>query len=175
LKESVIIVTESDRPTGTMDKMAAHLSGTLHRAFSVFVFNSEGQLLLQKRALNKYHSGGLWTNTCCSHPRPGEKTMDAAHRRLKEEMGIDCELSPLFAFSYRHEFKDGLVEHEYDHVFMGVTNQVPRPAPLEVADFKYLDTNQLAQEIKESPEEYTAWIKLCINRVLESQYHLQAL
>src|SRR4051794_281839 len=101
-----------------MEKMEVHRSGTLHRAFSVFIFNGKGQLLLQQRALDKYHSGGLWTNTCCSHPRVGELTPDAAHRRLQEEMGMDCELTELFQFSYRHEFGNGLIENEYDHVFI---------------------------------------------------------
>lgn len=121
-----MIVNTSGQTIGTMDKMAAHKSGTMHRAFSVFIFNSKGQLLLQQRAFDKYHSGGLWTNTCCSHPKLGEFTLDAAHRRLQEEMGMDCELTELFQFSYRHEFENGLIENEYDHVFMGISDEIGR-------------------------------------------------
>src|ERR1700712_632794 len=132
-----MIVNADGQTTGTMDKMAAHRSGTMHRAFSVFIFNSKGQLLLQQRALDKYHSGGLWTNTCCSHPRLGEFNIDAAHRRLREEMGMDCELTELFQFSYRHEFDNGLIENEYDHVFMGINDELPLPNPAEVAGFRY--------------------------------------
>ncbi|ASU36689.1 isopentenyl-diphosphate Delta-isomerase [Mucilaginibacter xinganensis] len=170
MKESVMIVNADGQAWGTMDKMAAHVTGTLHRAFSVFIFNSKGQLLLQQRALDKYHSGGLWTNTCCSHPRLGETTPDAAHRRLKEEMGMDCELTELFQFTYRHEFDNGLIEHEYDHVFIGKSDTLPQPDPAEVAGFKYMDTDLLVLELIERPNEYTAWFKLCLDKVIES-YH----
>ena len=165
-----MIVNASGGTIGTMDKMAAHHSGTLHRAFSVFVFNTSGQLLLQQRALDKYHSGGLWTNTCCSHPRLGEFTLDAAHRRLQEEMGMDCELTELFQFSYRHEFANGLIENEYDHVLMGVSDKLPFPNASEVADFRYMDTDLLLFELVERPDEYTAWFKICLEKVLEIYY-----
>jgi isopentenyl-diphosphate delta-isomerase len=168
LKQSVIIVNAAGQGIGTMDKMAAHRSGTRHRAFSVFIFDSKGQLLLQQRALDKYHSGGLWTNTCCSHPRLGEMTIDAAHRRLKEEMGIESELTELFQFSYYHEFENGLIEHEYDHVFIGTSDQLPEPDPAEVAGFKYMDTSSLVLKLNEQPDLYTAWFKICLDRVLES-------
>jgi isopentenyl-diphosphate delta-isomerase len=167
LKEDVIIVNVNGDAIGTMDKMAAHRSGTLHRAFSVFIFNSKGQLLLQQRALDKYHSGGLWTNTCCSHPRLAEITLDAAHRRLQEEMGLDCELTELFQFSYRHEFENGLIENEYDHVFMGISDELPLPNPSEVAGFRYMDTDLLIFELFEQPHQYTAWFKICLEKVLE--------
>lgn len=167
-----MIVNTSGRTIGTMDKMAAHKSGMLHRAFSVFVFNSKGQLLLQQRAFDKYHSGGLWTNTCCSHPKLGEFTLDAAHRRLQEEMGMDCELTELFQFSYRHEFENGLIENEYDHVFMGISDELPLPNPAEVAGFKYMDTDLLLFELFEQPDQYTAWFKICLEQLLEIYYQI---
>ena len=167
-----MIVNTSGRTIGTMDKMAAHKSGMLHRAYSVFVFNSKGQILLQQRAFDKYHSGGLWTNTCCSHPKLGEFTLDAAHRRLQEEMGMDCELTELFQFSYRHEFENGLIENEYDHVFMGISDELPLPNPAEVAGFKYMDTDLLLFELFEQPDQYTAWFKICLEQLLEIYYQI---
>jgi isopentenyl-diphosphate delta-isomerase len=167
-----MIVNTNGQAIGTMDKMAAHKSGTLHRAFSVFIFNSKGQLLLQQRAFDKYHSGGLWTNTCCSHPRLGEMTPDAAHRRLKEEMGMDCDLIELFQFIYRHEFENGLIENEYDHVFMGISNDLPLPNPAEVAGFRYMDTDLLRFELFEQPDQYTAWFKICLEQLLEIYYQI---
>jgi len=167
-----MIVNTSGQVTGTMDKMAAHISGTLHRAFSVFIFNTKGQLLLQQRAFDKYHSAGLWTNTCCSHPRPGEMTPDAAHRRLQEEMGMDCDLTELFQFSYRHEFENGLIENEYDHVFMGISDKLPLPNPAEVAGFRYMDVDLLIFELFEQPDNYTPWFKICLEKVLEIYYQI---
>jgi len=167
-----MIVNANGQAIGTMDKMAAHRCGVLHRAFSVFIFNAKGQLLLQQRAFDKYHSGGLWTNTCCSHPRPGEFTLDAAHRRLQEEMGMDCKLAELFQFSYRHEFENGLIENEYDHVFMGVSDELPLPDPAEVAGYRYVDTDLLLFELVEQPNEYTAWFKICFEQVLEIYYQI---
>lgn len=165
-----MIVNTGGQAIGTMEKMAAHRSGVLHRAFSVFIFNSKGQLLLQQRALDKYHSGGLWTNTCCSHPRPGEETLSAAIRRLHEEMGMNCPLTELFQFSYRHEFENGLIENEYDHVFIGKSDQLPQPNPGEVAGFRYLDAELLIFELAEQPDLYTPWFKICFEQVLE-RYH----
>jgi isopentenyl-diphosphate delta-isomerase len=165
-----MIVDRNGQTRGTMDKMAAHRCGTLHRAFSVFIFNSKGELLLQQRAFDKYHSGGLWTNTCCSHPRLGEKTLDAAHRRLQEEMGIDCEMTELFQFSYRHEFENGLIENEYDHVFMGISDDIPVPNTDEVAGLKYIEPDLLLTDLVEKPENYTAWFKICLEKVLEIYY-----
>jgi isopentenyl-diphosphate delta-isomerase len=165
-----MLVNAGGQVIGTMDKMAAHRKGALHRAFSVFIFNSNGQLLLQQRALDKYHSGGLWTNTCCSHPKLGEFTLVAAHRRLREEMGMDCELTELFQFTYRHEFGNGLIENEYDHVFMGISDELPSPNPVEVSGFRYMDTDLLLFELFEQPDEYTAWFKICLEKVLERYY-----
>jgi isopentenyl-diphosphate delta-isomerase len=167
LIENIIIVNTSGEAIGTMDKLTAHQTGTLHRAFSVFIFNSKGQLLLQQRAFDKYHSGGLWTNTCCSHPRTGEMTTDAAHRRLQEEMGMNCNLTELFQFSYRHEFENGLIENEYDHVFLGISDDLPVPNTDEVANFRYADIEQLIYDLSENPDLYTAWFKICLEQVLE--------
>lgn len=165
-----MIVDADGQTRGTMEKMAAHRTGTMHRAFSVFIFNSKGQLLLQQRALDKYHSGGLWTNTCCSHPRLGESTPNAARRRLQEEMGMDCELTELFQFSYRHEFENGLIENEYDHVFMGISDELPLPNEAEVAGIRYMDTDLLLFELVKQPDQYTPWFKICLEQVLEKYY-----
>ena len=172
MKETVILVDTDGQAIGIMDKMEAHEKGILHRAFSVFIFNSKGQLLLQQRALNKYHSGGLWTNTCCSHPRQGETINSAAKRRLKEEMRMDSDLAELFQFSYRYEFENGLIEHEYDHVLIGISDQLPEPDPNEVATFAYDDTNLHLLNLIEQPELYTPWFTLCLERVLESYYQM---
>jgi len=161
-----MLVDPAGQMTGTMDKMAAHRLGALHRAFSVFIFNTCGELLLQQRALNKYHSAGQWTNTCCSHPRLGETTKDAAHRRLMEEMGLACDLEEFFHFTYRHEFKNGLIEHEFDHVFIGFSDQVPEPDTAEVAAFKYMEPDLLALELTSRPRDYSVWLSICLDRVL---------
>ncbi|TEW69532.1 isopentenyl-diphosphate Delta-isomerase [Mucilaginibacter phyllosphaerae] len=162
-----MLVNTGGQITGTMDKMAVHRTGALHLAFSIFIFNSKGQLLLQQRAFNKYHSGGLWTNTCCSHPKLGENTTAAAHRRLQEEMGMACQLKEVFNFTYRHEFENGLIEHEFDRVFMGYSDEQPVPNPQEVAACRYIDTATLANDIAAQPEIYTPWLRICIGRVLE--------
>lgn len=162
-----MLVNTSGQTTGTMDKMAVHRAGALHRAFSVFLFNQQGQLLLQQRAFDKYHSGGLWTNTCCSHPGLGEPVTEAAHRRLREEMGMVSELTEVFQFIYRHEFDNGLIEHEYDHVFIGTADDEPIPNPAEVACFRYVDLDSLLSDIASQPEQYTAWLKISLERVLE--------
>ncbi len=125
--EEVILVDENDNELGKEEKLKAHKEGKLHRCFSILIFNSKEELLIQKRAKNKYHSGGLWANTCCSHPKPGEDTEIAAHRRLKEEFGFDCELKQLFNFTYKKTFDNGLTENEFDHVFIGITNSEPIP------------------------------------------------
>ncbi|HWW38645.1 isopentenyl-diphosphate Delta-isomerase [Pedobacter sp.] len=165
--EEVILVDQNDQQTGTMEKMEAHQLGLLHRAFSIFIFNSSGELLLQQRALDKYHSGGKWTNTCCSHPRPGEETIHAAHRRLMEEMGMSCALNYGFSFLYKADFSNALTEHEYDHVFFGASDELPIPNPSEVASFRYLNLEDLAREIKINPEDYTPWLKICFSKVLD--------
>ncbi len=162
--ETVILVDRKDNSTGTEEKMKAHEEGVLHRAFSVLVFNKDGELLIQRRALTKYHSPGMWSNTCCSHPRPGEKTIDAAHRRLKEEMGFDCELKEAFSFVYRAGFGNGLTEHEYDHVFIGRYDGEIRPSPEEVSEYRWISIEQLKEEIRKNPEGYTPWLKIILDK-----------
>jgi isopentenyl-diphosphate delta-isomerase len=160
--EMVILVDENDKPIGTMEKMEAHRKGRLHRAFSVVIYNANGEMLLQKRAGNKYHSPGLWTNTCCSHPQPGEKTEDAAQRRLNEEMGIN--LRPEFShiFLYRTPLEPDLIEHELDHVFIGRFNGEPVINQDEVADWKYADLEWLRADVLKNPEHYTYWFRLML-------------
>jgi isopentenyl-diphosphate delta-isomerase len=158
-EDEVILVDESDRELGTAPKLAAHREGALHRAFSVFLFNSRGETLLQRRADDKYHSGGLWTNTCCSHPRPGEETAAAASRRLREEMGLSTPLLPLFHFTYRAALGGGLWEHEYDHVFIGRADQDPRPDPAEVAAWRWASAEEVAREMQSDPDRFTIWFR----------------
>ena len=162
--EYVVLVDSNDNEIGTMEKNEAHLEGRLHRAVSVFVFNTKTQLLLQQRSHTKYHSGRLWTNTSCSHPRPGEPVLDAAKRRLFVEMGIKCELTVAYSFVYKAVLDNNMTEYEFDHVFIGICDEQPVPNPLEVADWKYIDTSDLATEIKEHPELYTEWFKICIDQ-----------
>jgi len=137
--DQIVLVDKDDREVGKAEKMAVHKKGLLHRAFSVLVFNSKGELLLQQRAKEKYHCGGLWTNTCCSHPRKGETVSQAAHRRLLEEMGVDCELEEIFSFSYRVDFPNGLTENELDHVLIGKSDSRPKPDPKEVEQWKWIN------------------------------------
>jgi len=167
MNESVILVDIKGATTGTMDKLAAHRMGKLHRAFSVFIFNSKGELLLQQRAIGKYHSGGLWSNTCCSHPRLGENTMEAASRRLNEEMGIACGLREVFSFHYFADLENGLAEHEFDHVFFGFTDDLPVLNCNEVNSFAYISIGDLAKEINLNPDSYTEWLKICLDKVVE--------
>lgn len=148
-----------------MPKMAAHETGTLHRAFSVFVFNRAGELLLQQRAKGKYHSPGLWTNTCCSHPRPGEATIVAAQRRLQEEMGMTCALEHSFSRLYRSEMSNGLTEHEYDHVFFGRSDNDPSIRKDEVQHWKYMSLDALRTDLEDNPQLYTSWLKILFNEV----------
>jgi len=162
--EYVILVDAQDRETGTMEKLEAHRQGLLHRAFSVFVFNSQGQLLLQQRALHKYHSAGLWTNTCCSHPRPGESAADAAHRRLREEMGMDCKLHFKDTFIYKTPFENGLTEYELDHVFMGQSNTQPVINPEEVAAFAWETPEQIRGQMAAHPGRYTTWFRIAMEQ-----------
>jgi isopentenyl-diphosphate delta-isomerase len=159
-REEVILVDESDRPLGTAPKLAAHRSGQLHRALSVQLHDRSRRLLLQKRHVGKYHSGGLWTNTCCSHPRPGEATIDAAHRRLREEMGIDCRLSPLFTTSYRAELDHSMIEHELVHVFGGEYDGVVRPDPVEADGYAWLTLEEVEADVARAPERYSVWFRL---------------
>lgn len=159
----VILVDENDRAIGNEEKLRAHMEGRLHRAFSVFVFDSAGRLLLQRRAKDKYHSAGLWSNTACGHPRPGESTEDAARRRLREEMNFTCELRQAFKFLYRAELDNHLVEHEFDHVFIGRYEGDPSPNPSEVDGWRWMDTKELRGELRRSPEDYTYWLKVVMN------------
>ncbi len=162
--EYVVLVDQHDEPVGVAEKLQAHRQGLLHRAFSIFVVNSQGQLLLQKRALGKYHSGGLWTNTCCSHPRPQETVAQAAMRRLQEEMGIACNLDELFSFIYHADLDHGLVEYEFDHVLLGYFDGAPSPNPAEVADWQWIDLDNLQKLIYTQPEHYTYWLRMCLNQ-----------
>ena len=164
-EEYVILVDEQDHELGLMEKMQAHREGKLHRALSIFIFNSKKQLLLQKRANNKYHSAGLWTNTCCSHPRKNETTVAAAKRRLQEEMGMTCELKYRFAFIYEVQLKNDLIEHELDYVYTGVIDTIPILNPEEVSDYRYASMEEIEKDIVQHPENYTAWFKLIISRV----------
>jgi isopentenyl-diphosphate Delta-isomerase len=167
MKEHVILVNKSDEPIGIQEKIEAHEQANLHRAFSVFIFNSKGEMLLQQRAKEKYHSGGLWTNTCCSHPRPGEETISAAHRRMKEEMGFDCELKEAFHFIYKTKFDHGLTEHELDHVFTGQYEGKIIPNPEEVEDYKWINLESIRKEMEEKPEIFTSWFKIAFDEVLK--------
>lgn len=165
--ENVIIVDKNDKQIGTMEKMEAHKKAKLHRAFSVFIFNSKNQMLLQQRAADKYHCGGLWTNTCCSHPRPDEDIMDAAHRRLKEEMGFDTTLQEMLSFVYKAPFENGLTEHEFDHVFFGFHDDGIKPNKKEVSDYKYVSIDEIVQDVKAHPDRYTPWFKIILNKVVQ--------
>lgn len=165
--EQVILVDEDNREMGSLEKMEAHEKAILHRAFSVFVFNRQQELLLQRRALNKYHSGGLWTNTCCSHPRPGEETHSAAARRLEEEMGFTTPLTEIFQFIYKAGFDNGLTEHEFDHVFAGYYEGEMNPDPEEVMEKAYWAMDKIAEQIEKSPESFTVWFKIAFPRVME--------
>lgn len=166
-QEFVVLVNESDEVLGSMEKMQAHVEGKLHRAFSVFVFNSNGEMLIHQRALSKYHSPGLWTNTCCSHPRPDEAYIDGAHRRLMEEMGMKCDLSPAFSFIYKCSFDNDLIEHELDHVFTGISNQEPIPDKQEVHAWKYMTIEDIMTDISQHPDNYTPWFKICMEQHAE--------
>ncbi len=168
MEDTVILVDESGAEVGVAEKMAAHRTARLHRAFSIFIFHPDGRMLLQQRAAGKYHSAGLWTNACCSHPRPGESTADAAHRRLQEEMGFDCELEEIFHFTYQARLDNGLSEHEYDHVFIGAFDGTPSPNPDEAGDWKWIAVDELQQDVQSHPEQYTHWFRLALDRVL---YH----
>ena len=158
--EKVILVDENDNQVGLMPKLEAHQKGLLHRAFSIFIFNSKYELLLQKRASSKYHSGGLWTNTCCSHPREGEEILDAAKRRLIEEMGIDTSLRKVHDFIYKAELDNDLTEHEFDHVLYGIYNEDPIINKDEADDFKWIDMDSLNEDIKTNGDNYTIWFKI---------------
>jgi isopentenyl-diphosphate delta-isomerase len=165
--EYVILVNEQDECTGEMEKLAAHEQGLLHRAFSVFIFNSRGEMLLQQRSPEKYHSGGLWTNACCSHPRPGESTLAAATRRLQEEMGFTTAVSSIFDFIYLAKFENGLTEYEYDHVFAGEYEGPVQVNAAEVAAFAYYGMEDLRQLLQAAPQQFTAWFRIAFPKIEE--------
>ena len=165
-EERVVLVDERDVEIGTEEKLRAHRDAVLHRAVSVFVFDDRGAMLLQRRAAGKYHSGGLWSNACCGHPRPGESPAEAAHRRLREEMGIDCPLAPVFTFTYRAELGAGLAEHEFDHVFVGQWAADPAPDPREVDGWRWVDVNVVRAELAARPDRYTAWFRAAFEGLL---------
>ena len=173
IKEYLTLVDKNDTPLGKQEKIEIHKLGLLHRAFSIFIFNSNQELLLQQRADVKYHSAGLWTNTCCSHPRFGEELLDAANRRLFEEMGLKTNLEFAFSFIYKAEFENGLTEYEYDHVFWGQTDELPVTNETEVKDWKYMSLHELKKDINDNPAHYSEWIKLSLTRLVEQLESLQ--
>ncbi len=164
--EKVILVDEHDREIGLEEKLQAHIDGKLHRAISVFIFNDRQEMLLQRRALQKYHCGGLWSNTCCSHPRPGEGVCEAAERRLYEEMGLRCPINKVSEFVYRAPLENGLIEHEFDHVFVGISNVDPMLNPEEACDWKWIDMASLREDIQLNPKKYTYWFKEILDKNL---------
>ncbi len=163
--EQVILVDENDNEIGLGEKMEVHKEGKLHRAFSVFVFNSKGETMLQRRAKTKYHGGGLWSNTCCSHPRKGEAPASAAKRRLNEEMGFSCDLKELYWFIYKTDVSNGLIEHELDHVFVGRFDGQPKINPEEVGEWKWVGLEELKNDMGKNPENYTFWFKKVMEKV----------
>jgi len=177
-RDSVVLVDEygrdlfdQDGRLSTMGKIEAHYRGLLHRAISVFIFNDRNELLLQKRAVDKYHSPKKWSNTCCTHPSPGETPLMTAQRRLREEMGLIATLTEVFTFSYHADVGNGLTENEFDHVFFGASKQNPKPNLAEVSDWNWVDMEDLKQELIRNPEEYSPWLRQCFNEVIN--YKLQ--
>lgn len=164
MQEQVILVDENDVALGTCEKLKAHKQALLHRAFSIFIFNSKGELLLQQRALSKYHSGGLWTNSCCGHPRPNESTSDAANRRLKEEMGMQCILKHETSFIYQADLNNHLTEHEFDHVYVGISDLTPKLNEQEAMSYCYEKWDTVLTKIKQHPENYTSWFKIIADK-----------
>jgi isopentenyl-diphosphate delta-isomerase len=161
----VILVDENDNQTGVIGKIEAHRRALLHRAVSVFIINPKGEWILQRRAFDKYHSNGLWTNTCCTHPGPGESNIESARRRLSEEMGIDCDLTEVFCFTYREKLDNELTEHEFDHVFFGVSEKDPVINTSEVEEWEAVRFEDLREDIYKNPEDYTYWFKEIFEKV----------
>ncbi|GAC1381763.1 MAG: isopentenyl-diphosphate Delta-isomerase [Ginsengibacter sp.] len=168
----VILVDANDAPIGEMEKMEAHRLGVLHRAFSIFIFNKKGEMLLQRRAPNKYHNGGLWSNSCCSHPIPGEDTLAAAEKRLKEEMGFTTSLTKIFDFKYKTLFDNGLTEHEFDHVFVGEYDGQIIPNYNEISDYTFLSLDEISASIEANPEKFTSWFKIAFEKVVSYRSEL---
>jgi isopentenyl-diphosphate delta-isomerase len=167
IEEKVILVNQFDEQIGLMPKMEAHEKAVLHRAFSVFIFNDRHELMLQQRALEKYHSPGLWTNTCCSHQRDGESNIVAGKRRLQEEMGFVTDLKETISFIYKAPFDNGLTEHEYDHVLVGTYNDVPKINLEEAASWKWMPLEDVKEDIALHPDNYTAWFKIIFSKFYE--------
>jgi len=165
MPNTIILVDQNDNQTGIAEKLEAHQKGLLHRAFSIVIFDHHGNMLLQKRALEKYHSAGLWTNACCSHPAPGEDTKEAAIIRLEKEMGFQTNIEKTFDILYKIELENGIIEHEFDHVFIGRWEGVPKPDPSEVSDWKWISQEDLKSDLKLYPENYTYWFKLIMERI----------
>ncbi len=165
MTDYVILVDTHDTPAGQMEKMEAHTKGELHRALSVLVFNSAGEIMLQQRAFSKYHTPGLWSNTACSHPRPGEISVEAATRRLEEEMGFTTKLKESFDFIYKAHFDNGLIEHEFDHVFFGTFDGVPTINPEEANAYKWINPIDLMEDMRSSPEHYTVWFRIIMEKM----------
>ncbi|MEA3463953.1 MAG: isopentenyl-diphosphate Delta-isomerase [Patescibacteria group bacterium] len=168
-QEQVVLVDKNNRKIGIEEKIKAHQDGKLHRAFSIFIFNSKGELLIQQRAKNKYHSGGLWSNTVCSHPRPNETYNQAVHRRLREEMGFDCKIKKIFCFIYNTGFYNGLIENEYDCVFIGKFNGEPKPNQKEIMDYKWVFMGELKKDIIRHPNKYSVWLRIALKKMKNSQ------
>ncbi|VVB77092.1 Isopentenyl-diphosphate Delta-isomerase [uncultured archaeon] len=167
-KNLVVLVDEHDREIGTEDKLRAHQNGgMLHRAISIFVFNARGETMLQQRAMSKYHTPGRWTNTCCSHPYPNESVIDAAHRRLREEMGFDCEMNEAFAFTYLADVGNGLTESEFDHVIFGAYDKDPEPNPEEAMSYRWIGLEGLKKEIEQNPDAFTPWLRIVLDKVID--------
>ena len=167
-EEKVVLVDEDDNQIGLMPKMEAHLKGKLHSAFSIIIFNSDRKILLQKRASTKYHTPNLWSNTCCSHQREDEDNIDAGKRRLNEEMGFVTNLYNFSSFIYRVEFSNGLIEHENDHIMLGIFDGTPKPNPNEVDEWKWIDIDILIEDMQINPDHYTAWFMIIMNNYYES-------
>jgi len=163
----LILVDEQNNITGYEKKLKVHQDGLLHRAFSIFVMNKKGQLMLQKRAIEKYHSGGLWTNAVCSHPKAGEDVKVAAIRRMNQEMGFECDIDEVFSFLYKANVGDNLTEHEFDHVFVGYSDTKPKPNPEEVEDWKYVSMEWLVKDVEENPQDYTVWFVIALKELLK--------
>lgn len=173
-EEEVILVNQENEQIGTMPKMEAHEKALLHRAFSVFIVNDDGEIMLQQRAASKYHSPLLWTNTCCSHQRVGESNLDAGKRRLQEEMGFEAELKELFSFIYKAPFDNGLTEHEYDHVMIGNFNTDPKINPEEVEAWKWMSPELVKKDITNNPKEYTVWFKIIFEKFYQHLFNTTA-
>ena len=170
MQEQVILVNKQDESIGLMDKLEAHEKGALHRAVSVFIFNSNKELLIQKRALEKYHTAGIWSNTACSHPRNNESTLSCVNRILFEEMGIKTKIFPLFSLIYKADFKNNLIEHELDHVFIGFSDKKPKPNFNEVCSWNYVDETSLIKLLNDYPETFSPWLRIFCERVFQKAY-----